>query len=129
MGIGSVFKEIAKSVLNDWFNGVSAREKKLTTLRDHWDKHRRGTPVIFVNATTLCQVPQSNTPNWDKVTGWHTVKSGQGAMLMNVFWPIVKENRSTEHPIRFVFWCNYSHYEYLITLSDYDGALPFYVLT
>jgi len=130
MTVRSILVNLAKSIAEDLFNGTKARTKKLENLRGYWDKLPRGTAVAFDFACTMCQVQSggNSSPGQGKILGWHTAKRGQGAMLMNIYWPVVLENRQMESCIRFVFWCNHSHYEYLINLTDYNGTLPFHVL-
>lgn len=131
MGFLKLLGYIAKALILDLFNGVRGREATLKKLRDEWDTVPKGTPLVFDNYIALHQILAGGTsPSWNNKTPppYYLIKPGQGAMLMQIYWPMVREDKELESPVRFILWCNQGHYEYIFLLSEYNGTLPFHML-
>jgi hypothetical protein len=130
MGFLSLLGYIGKTFLLSLFNGVRGREAALNKLREQWNFIPKGTPIVFDQYIALHQILAGGTsPSWSKKPPpYYLIKPGQGAMLMQIYWPVVREDKELESPVRFVLWCNQGHYEYIFLLSEYNGTLPFHML-
>lgn len=114
-------------VLTSYFR--NQRQNKLNSLKKVWFTLPKGTLVIATEPFYVCRTSPGRSTyqvpgSFDKT---HLIYTDQGAMLMEIMWPEVKDFAGEENFLRFVFWCNDGYYEWATSLDNFC-QLPFRVL-
>ena len=123
-----------ETTLEAWsFFVKQTRQKKLAALRTRWLGTPKGTLVVMSVPFYVTRQDPGGGRGVGSFNGWnspdgHIIQPGQGAMIMNISWPVVVENYMNEEPVKFVFWCNDGLYEWKCFLEHFSGVLPFGVL-